>query len=83
MKIRKLKDRNGEVYTPLVSIDSVYNGSSSIKSSVEGAVQGPSSSVSNNIPLFSGTKGKTVTDSGITVTKTTSGADVTYTITLA
>lgn len=67
MKIRKLKDRTGEVYTPLVSVDSVYDGNTSIKNKLNGAIQGPSSSVDAHVVVFDGTSGKLAKDSGYTI----------------
>lgn len=38
-----------------------------VQSNIDGAVTGPTSSVANNIPVFSGTTGKVIKDSGVAV----------------
>jgi hypothetical protein len=45
-----------------------------------GDVTGPSSSVDNRIPIFNGTGGKTIEDSGVSITPATAGVSEVYTI---
>ncbi len=50
-----------------------------IQANIDGAVVGPSSSVANNIPVFDGTTGKVIKDSGIALPESPKFTDTKYT----
>lgn len=79
-------DNGGFLDNQLVAsdINILKNGKiSQMSSALEDTVSGPASSSANNIVTFSGTTGKTVSDSGMKVVKTTEGDDTIYTLTFA